>query len=64
MSAPLLTIPDVAQRLRLSESAVQKLCQSGRLASVRFGRRVTVAEEDLAEFIAACRAPARARVKA
>lgn len=55
MTATLLTIAEVALRLRLADSTVQKLCQSGRLASVRFGRRVTIAEDDLSDFIAASR---------
>lgn len=59
MTATLLTIAETAQRLRLAESTVQKLCQSGRLASCRFGRRVTIAEDDLAAFIAASRCAPR-----
>ena len=53
--APLLTVPEVAKRLRLSQRTVRRLIESGDLVCLRFGRAVRVSEEDLAVYLAKCR---------
>ena len=47
----LLTVSEVAQRLRLHEMTVRRHIRSGQLPAVRVGRRIRVREEDLAEFV-------------
>ena len=47
----LLTVSEVAQRLRLHEMTVRRHIRGGRLLAVRVGRRIRVREEDLAEFV-------------
>ena len=54
----LLTVNDVADRLRLSVFTVRELLKDGRLRGFRFGGTKAgwrVTEEDLAAFIAAAR---------
>lgn len=48
---PLLTIPEVAQRLGVSSSTVRRLVDRGELARVRVGRSVRFREADLAGLI-------------
>ena len=43
----LLTVPEVAQRLKLSKSMVYLLCQQGTLPSIRFGTTVRIPLETL-----------------
>ena len=49
----LLTVPDVARALRVSERQVYLLMESGRLPSVRLGRLRRVAPAALEKFITA-----------
>lgn len=51
MSRSMLTLAEVAQNLRISESMVRKLCASGRMVCVHMGRRILVEEADLNAFI-------------
>lgn len=48
----LLTLNEVAKALKVSRTHAYRLAQTGELPSVRFGRCVRVAEEDLRAFIA------------
>jgi excisionase family DNA binding protein len=47
----LLTIAEVAERLRLHEMTVRRHIREGRLRAVRAGRRIRVREEDVDDFI-------------
>jgi len=51
--APLLTVADVAEVLRLSVRSVRRLIADNRLRAVRIGRAVRVRAEDLRSFLAA-----------
>jgi excisionase family DNA binding protein len=46
-----LTVPDVANRLRMSERTVWRWISARLLKVKRFGRSVRIAERDLAELI-------------
>ncbi len=48
----LLTIPEVAQRLKISTYRGYELAREGRVKSVRFGKSVRVKASDLASYIA------------
>lgn len=48
----LLTVPEAARRLRVSDSMVRKLVRDGRLRSVKLGRRVLVPVAAVNELIA------------
>lgn len=48
---PLLTIPEVAQRLGVSSSTVRRLVDRGELARVRVGHSIRFREADLAGLI-------------
>lgn len=50
-SRPLLTIPEVAERLNISTSRAWQLAQRGELPVIRIGRSVRVSEEGLAAFV-------------
>ena len=51
--APLLTVKDVAARLKTSTAAVYKLCETGQLRHVRISTHsIRVSADDLAELIA------------
>jgi excisionase family DNA binding protein len=53
----MLTVREVADRLRLSVSQVYALCASGKLPHLRFGNgrgTIRVTEAQLQEFIEAC----------
>lgn len=57
---PLLTVAEVAERLRISPSLVYEMVQGGKLPHIRFGKpgrrgTIRVAEEDVAEMIASCK---------
>lgn len=49
--AQLLTLAEVADRLRVSESTVKRLKDDGRLPTVNLGRSVRVRPADLAAFV-------------
>jgi excisionase family DNA binding protein len=53
MTSPqLLTVPEVAKRLRVSEKTVRRRIKSGHLKATRVGpRSVRVAEPDLARYV-------------
>ncbi len=52
----LLTLPEVAERLRISLRSVRTLVALGKLPTVRpTVRRVLIAESDLVAFIGSCR---------
>jgi excisionase family DNA binding protein len=51
---PLLTIPEVAERLRVPESYAYEMARTGRLPSVRFGKYVRVDPEALDAWIRSC----------
>ena len=51
----LYTVDEAAQALRLSRSALYELIRSGRLRSVKAGRRRLVPVEALAEYVATLR---------
>jgi excisionase family DNA binding protein len=48
----LLTIPEAAERLRMSRTSVYKLLGNGELERRNVGRSVRIAEEDVERFIA------------
>jgi excisionase family DNA binding protein len=47
----LLTVREVAARLRVSTATVYDLCESGGLAHVRVSNAIRVGEDDLRAFI-------------
>ena len=61
-SAPLLTVADVADRLRMGQTKVYEFIASGELESLKIDAARRVTEEQLADFIerraAASKAPA------
>lgn len=62
------TVPEIAERLRISVSSAYALIENGKLAHHRVGARngaIRVSEDDLAAFLATCRRePAERRKKA
>jgi len=48
----LLTVREVAQRLRVCPATVYKLCAAGELVHVRISNAIRVAPRELAEFLA------------
>ena len=50
---PLMTVAEVAARLRVSKATVYKLCASGRLPAIRVLNAVRIARRALEELIAA-----------
>ena len=56
----LLTVDEAAERLGTSTRFVRRLIAEHRIAYVRVGRHVRIAEADLASFIAAGRVEASA----
>jgi excisionase family DNA binding protein len=61
----LMTIPEVAEHLRVSERHVRRLTRSGRLVCVRDGRVVRYLESDVEAYIMSgrvCGEPSRAHV--
>jgi excisionase family DNA binding protein len=48
----LLTVPDVAQRLKVSEYRAYELCRQGVLKSVRLGKSVRVTPAAVADYLA------------
>ncbi len=55
IDSKLLTVAEVAQRLKVSERHVYTLVQSRQLAGVKIGRCVRIPEAGLAAFLAAAR---------
>jgi excisionase family DNA binding protein len=53
VTAKLLTVQDVAERLAVSPRTVKRVLASGELPVVRLGRAVRIREEDLRKFLAA-----------
>ena len=49
----MLTVAEVAQRLRMTEAGVRSAIARGALPARRWGRRVMFLESDLAEFVCA-----------
>jgi excisionase family DNA binding protein len=47
----LLTVSEVAQRLRLSERQIRRMIADGRIPVVRLGRAVRIREETLRALI-------------
>ena len=56
----LLTVDEAAERLGTSTRFVRRLIAERRIAYVRIGRHVRIAEADLASFVAAGRVEASA----
>ena len=52
----LLTVREVAQRLRVCPATVYKICAAGQLVHVRISNAIRVAPADLAHFMAVHRA--------
>lgn len=52
MTDVLLTVPETAERLRVSRRTVERLIDAGRIRPVRIGRRVLVTERELAVYVA------------
>ena len=51
----MLTVADIAKRLRISTKTVRRAIKAGKLHVHRVGRQQRIAEEDFAVFLAACR---------
>src|SRR5262249_13325721 len=49
---PLLTVPDVAELLRLSPRQVRRLIAEGRLPIVRLGRAIRIRPQDVEALVA------------
>lgn len=49
----LLTVPEVALRLRLSKSKVYLLCQQGQIPTITLGKSVRVPLDELEEWLRA-----------
>ncbi len=48
----LLTVPQVAAKLKLSSYRVYELCRMGSLKTIRLGKAVRVRPSDLADYVA------------
>lgn len=59
MSDRVLSIPEVATRLGVSKFTVRSWIRQRRLEHFKLGRRVLVAEGEVARFMEAARVPAR-----
>jgi excisionase family DNA binding protein len=60
MTERLLTVEEAADRLGTSMRFVRRLIAERRIAYIKVGRHVRIAEADLASFVAACRMEASA----
>lgn len=47
----LLTVPEVAQRLKLSKSKVYLLCQQGKIPTLTLGKSVRIPLRELEEWL-------------
>ena len=66
MGTNMLTVRDAAEQLQVSAACVYRIVQSGRLPCYRIGNgrgTVRIAEEDLAEYVSACRVEKTNRVR-
>ena len=52
----LLTIPEAAEALRVSQSQLFKMMKQGDLTAVKFGRRTLIERDEIQRVIAAHRA--------
>ena len=59
----LLTVGEVATRCRSSVRTVRRWIGRGRIPTHRIGRRVFVADSDLAAFLSSCRRPVSGGVR-
>jgi excisionase family DNA binding protein len=50
---PLLTVPEVAERLRISQRTLRRLVAGGHLRPVRIGSRTLFTDREVAAFVAA-----------
>ncbi len=57
-NAPLLTVPEVADRLNLNFQHVWRMVNAGKIPSYRIGRSRRVSQDDLDAYLEACRVPA------
>ena len=57
--AEMLTVEQVAGRLRLSVSKVYELLEAGEIPHYKFGRSKRVSEQDLDAYLSRCRVGAR-----
>lgn len=48
----MLTVQEVAERLRVSELTVIRLIESGEIVAHRVGKQLRIAEEDFAAYLA------------
>lgn len=61
MSTKLLTVPEVAERLRCSRWAIYDMAKDGRLAAVRLSsRRLLFTEQSIEEAVRRAQEPATA----
>lgn len=51
MTSVWLTVPEVAERIKMSEEYVSRVCKSGKLRAVKLGRAWRIAEHDLEAFM-------------
>lgn len=51
MGESLLTVQDVADRLKVSESTVRRLIDQGAIPIVRIGRQIRIRPEDVEKYI-------------
>lgn len=47
----LLTIPQTAETIQVSEKKVRRLIKTGELVAYRIGHQLRIAEEDLRQFL-------------
>lgn len=47
----LLTVPEVARRLKLSKSKVYLLCQQGQIPTITLGKSVRIPLDELEEWL-------------
>jgi excisionase family DNA binding protein len=55
--SPLLTVREVAQRLRVRPVTVYRLCEHGELAHIRVSNAIRIRLEDLDQYVARRRGP-------
>ncbi|WP_436771952.1 excisionase family DNA-binding protein [Yinghuangia sp. YIM S09857] len=55
---PLLTVPQVSERLNVGERFVRRLIEERRIEFIKIGRHVRIAERALDDYIAAALVPA------
>ncbi|MBA2311860.1 MAG: helix-turn-helix domain-containing protein [Actinobacteria bacterium] len=49
---PLLTVGEVAQRMRVSNMTVYRLIKSGQLAAIRVGKNYRLRDKDVERYLA------------